>query len=86
MSDDGAKSALSCPLPISSQDTIQLAHGGGGRWMRELIESVFYSAFSNPELETRHDSAVLDLNGVRVALTTDAFVVSPLFFPGGGHR
>lgn len=51
--------------------------------MQELIDSVFYPAFSNPLLDQRHDSSVVDLSGLRLALTTDAFVVSPLFFPGG---
>lgn len=74
---------LNCPISIDCNDTIRLAHGGGGRLTRNLIESVFYPAFANPILDQRHDSAVLDFQGMRLALTTDSYVVSPLFFPGG---
>jgi len=73
---------LQCPLPIDSKDTIQLAHGGGGRQMRSLIERLFMPAFANQALETRHDAAVLDVAG-RIGFTTDSYVVNPLFFPGG---
>ena len=73
---------LNCPLPLR-HDTIQLAHGGGGRMMRELLEKVMFPAFSNQALDARHDSAVLDLGGVRLAFTTDTYVVQPRFFPGG---
>ncbi len=74
---------FSCPTPINRHSTVQMAHGGGGRLMRNLIEQVFLAAFENPASAARHDSAVLDLDGVRVAFTTDSYVVSPLFFPGG---
>jgi hydrogenase expression/formation protein HypE len=60
-----------------------MAHGGGGRQSQKLIESVFLAAFRNPELELLHDGAVLDLPPGRVAFTTDSYVVSPIFFPGG---
>lgn len=77
---------LDCPVP-HLPSTIQLAHGGGGRMMRRLIQNIFYKIFANPELLEHHDSAVLDLgsfgDGRKVAITTDAYVVSPLFFPGG---
>ncbi|WP_316676715.1 hydrogenase expression/formation protein HypE [uncultured Tolumonas sp.] len=73
---------LNCPLPMR-HDTIQLAHGGGGRIMRELLEKVMLPAFHNPALDARHDAALLDLGGVRVAFTTDTYVVKPRFFPGG---
>lgn len=76
-------SSLSCPSPLGQYSTVVLAHGGGGRLMHQLLERVFVSAFRNPVLETRHDAAVLDLGGVRVAFTTDSYVVRPLFFPGG---
>lgn len=78
--------SLDCPVP-HLPSTIQLAHGGGGRMMRRLIQSIFYKAFASPALLEHHDSAVLDLgapeNGRKIAITTDAYVVSPLFFPGG---
>ena len=73
---------LECPLPLPC-DTIQMAHGGGGRIMRDLIESVLFPAFANPALEARGDAAVLDLDGCALAFTTDSFVVSPRSFPGG---
>ena len=68
--------------------TINLAHGGGGRAMRALIEDVFLGAFGNPLLEPLEDQAVVPLRdllaqGDRLAFTTDSFVVDPLFFPGG---
>ena len=76
---------LSCPVPLGAPSTVQMAHGGGGRVMRELIESVFLPAFAaNPAARRApHDSTVVELGGARLALTTDTFVVSPLFFPGG---
>jgi hydrogenase expression/formation protein HypE len=75
--------ALSCPLPIHDLERITLAHGGGGTVMHRLLNDVFLRAFDNPHLQQRHDAAVVDLGGPRVAFTTDSFVVQPLFFPGG---
>ena len=81
--------ALSCPLPIVEHATIQLAHGGGGRFMRNLIEGLFRPAFAaDGPRSPAHDSAVVpycfrDRRGGRLAMTTDTFVVRPLFFPGG---
>ncbi len=75
--------ALQCPIPIQEYPTVLLAHGGGGRLTQMLIERMFRPAFRNPALETLHDGAVLEVEGVRLAFTTDSFVVSPLFFPGG---
>jgi hydrogenase expression/formation protein HypE len=74
---------LQCPLPLDRYPHVMLAHGGGGKLMHQLIEQVFLEAFRNPLLETRHDGAVLDLGGQRVAFTADSYVVRPLFFPGG---
>jgi hydrogenase expression/formation protein HypE len=62
---------------------VQLAHGGGGRLTRELVEGLFVPAFTNPALAERHDSAVISVGGVRAAFTTDTYVVSPRIFPGG---
>jgi hydrogenase expression/formation protein HypE len=76
--------ALSCPVLPRRHERIQMAHGGGGRLMRDLIESVFVSAFRNRLLETRHDGAVFPSPaGGRLAFTTDSYVVRPRFFPGG---
>lgn len=74
---------LTCPVPIGNYPTVLLAHGGGGRLMHQLIERVFAPAFSNPALDAQHDAAVLTAGGARLAMTTDSYVVRPLFFPGG---
>ena len=73
----------SCPIPHGDYAHILLAHGGGGRLMHQLIEQTIVPVFRNPVLEVRHDSAVLEIAGVRLAFTTDGYVVRPLFFPGG---
>jgi len=65
------------------KSAILLSHGGGGKHTRDLIEKYFIPQFSNPFLEALGDSAVFDINGSRIAMTTDTFVVQPLFFPGG---
>jgi hydrogenase expression/formation protein HypE len=64
-------------------DRILLAHGGGGRLMRELIDQLFAKTFANPDLEVANDSAVVSAPSGKLAFTTDSFVVNPLFFPGG---
>lgn len=76
-------SCWSCPLPLADYPTIVLAHGGGGRLGMELVEHLFLPAFRNPELEGLGDAATLSLGSGRLAMTTDSFVVQPLFFPGG---
>jgi hydrogenase expression/formation protein HypE len=72
-----------CPLPIGHHEQIVLGHGSGGKLSAQLLESVFLPAFSNPLLSKLDDQALLEVNGSRLAFTTDAFVVTPLFFPGG---
>ena len=72
-----------CPLPIADYPHVQLAHGGGGRLSQMLVERMFAGAFANPALAPLHDGAVLEVGGARVAVSTDSFVVSPRFFPGG---
>jgi hydrogenase expression/formation protein HypE len=64
-------------------ERITLAHGAGGRASRNLVEALFLEAFRNPLLEPLEDQAVFEVDGARLAFTTDSFVVSPLFFPGG---
>jgi hydrogenase expression/formation protein HypE len=69
-------------------DSVTLAHGGGGKAMKDLIDDVFVRAFDNPTLAPLEDQARLSLaelsvRGDRLAFTTDSFVVDPLFFPGG---
>lgn len=73
---------LECPLPKLDFDVITLGHGSGGLLTNRLLDAGVFNLFSNEQLDQRHDGAVLDLNG-KVAFTTDSFVVSPLFFPGG---
>ena len=65
------------------QDHILLAHGSGGTMMRDLIEEVFIAGFGDELLARMDDAGVADFPGTRVALSTDTYVVSPLFFPGG---
>jgi hydrogenase expression/formation protein HypE len=74
---------LSCPLPFEDYPTVLMAHGGGGKLMNQLIDKMFLTAFDNPALRERGDSACLKSSGKRLAFTTDSYVVSPLFFPGG---
>lgn len=75
--------AWSCPLPLRSHPTIVMGHGGGGKLTADLIQHLFLPAFANDTLAGLTDSAVLEAPGARLALTTDSFVVRPLFFPGG---
>ena len=63
-------------------NTVTLAHGAGGRQTSELIDKIFKAHFSNPDL-TADDAAVLEAPKGRIAMTTDGFIVSPSFFPGG---
>ena len=74
---------LTCPAPHPAKDTVVLGHGSGGRLSAELLHSVFLPAFHNPVLARLDDQAIVEVNGLRLAITTDSFVVKPLFFPGG---
>jgi len=74
---------LSCPAPLPVKDTVLLGHGSGGRLSAELMRSIFLPAFRNPALARLDDQAIVNVNGTRLAFTTDTFVVKPLFFPGG---
>ncbi|TAN23856.1 MAG: hydrogenase expression/formation protein HypE [Acidobacteria bacterium] len=80
----------SCPLPLREHERIVLGHGAGGKLTAQLINDVFLPAFRNPVLERMDDQAVLALPAAttgqgagRLALTTDSFVITPIFFPGG---
>ena len=82
-------SIAACALPATQHKQILLGHGSGGKLMHELIETVFRSLLPAPT-QSLNDSAVFDLpagqagaNGARLAITTDSFVVDPIFFPGG---
>ena len=83
MSDDSPTLFGACPLPIFEHKQIVLGHGSGGKLTAELIEKIFLPAFANPVLDKLDDQAVLQINGSRLAFTTDSFVVTPIFFPGG---
>jgi hydrogenase expression/formation protein HypE len=73
----------SCPLPLSDYPTIVLAHGGGGRLSKQLIETVFLQAYGNESLNLLRDGAVIDVTAGRIAFSTDSYVIHPPFFPGG---
>jgi hydrogenase expression/formation protein HypE len=73
----------SCPLPLADYPAIVMGHGGGGKLGNELVEHLFLPAFRNPALESLGDAAVFDVGSGRLAMSTDSFVVQPLFFPGG---
>ena len=74
---------MQCPTPVNDGERVQLAHGGGGRRMHELLEGLLLPSFGNDILLERHDGATLNIAGARLAFTTDSYVVRPLFFPGG---
>ena len=73
-----------CPVPVQQRARIVLGHGSGGKLMHDLIARTFLPAFDNPLLRAGDDAAVFRLSACsRLALSTDAHVVYPLFFPGG---
>ncbi|MCM8775004.1 MAG: hydrogenase expression/formation protein HypE [Candidatus Omnitrophica bacterium] len=74
---------MTCPISIKDYPKITLAHGAGGSLTGQLIEKMFLPMFDNPALALQHDGAVLGFGNKRLALTTDSYVVQPLFFPGG---
>ncbi len=74
---------LNCPLPLDQNNHITMAHGGGGKIMNQLIQNLFQSQLSNPHLDTLHDGAVFEIGSVKMAFSTDSFVINPIFFPGG---
>ncbi len=80
---DNHVAGLVCPVPINRHTHIQMAHGGGGRLSQQLVEEVFLPAFANPALGARHDGARLEFGALRLAFSTDSYVVKPMFFPGG---
>ena len=69
--------------PKLRDELITLAHGAGGKATRALVEGLFLEELDNPLLAPLSDSALLELNGSRLAFTTDSYVVKPIFFPGG---
>jgi hydrogenase expression/formation protein HypE len=78
-----AITGFSCPAPLPARDTVLLGHGSGGKLSAELVREIFLPALRNPALDKLDDQAIVAVNGSRIAITTDSFVVKPLFFPGG---
>src|SRR3954469_450203 len=72
-----------CPVPTLDRDRVLLGAGSGGRLTAELIETLVLPAFHNPALAPLDDQAILTVGNSRLAFTTDSYVVTPLFFPGG---
>jgi hydrogenase expression/formation protein HypE len=83
MDEDVSTLPGSCPVPFLDYTEVLLGHGSGGKLTADLIEKLFLPAFRNQYLEKLDDQAVLEVNGSRLAFTTDSFVVTPIFFPGG---
>lgn len=85
MDEKGSANVLgaACPVPILDHKQIVLGHGSGGKLTAELIQKLFLPAFRNEYLDRLDDQAVLEVKDGRLALTTDSFVVTPIFFPGG---
>lgn len=79
----GPKFEHACPIPKSDYEHVMLAHGGGGKLTKQLIDKMFYAEFGNEYLNRGHDGAFLPSPGKILAFTTDSFVVDPIFFPGG---
>ena len=74
---------LACPLPLGAHEHVVLGHGSGGRLSAELMRDIFMPAFNCPALAAQDDQAILPVEAGRIAISTDSFVVKPLFFPGG---
>jgi hydrogenase expression/formation protein HypE len=73
---------LTCPVPLTNNETVLLGHGSGGKMSAELLRDVFLPVLGNPEL-AMNDQAVLRIGEMKIAITTDSFIVSPIFFRGG---
>lgn len=90
-SKDSAKSSpdfdgWTCPLPLRDYPTVVMGHGGGGKLSADLIKHLFFPVFENPALAEMGDAAVVELGvtgEASIAISTDSFTVTPLFFPGG---
>ncbi len=88
MSEELNLSGWTCPLPLKNYSTIVMGHGSGGQMMSDLIKHMFLPNFDSTILSQMGDSAVFELpqeqeENIRLAFSTDSFVVSPLIFPGG---
>jgi hydrogenase expression/formation protein HypE len=83
MNNDIHFEGYTCPVPIKPNDTVVLGHGSGGKLSHDLINRLFLPELGKAAPRALDDSAIVNINGQRLALTTDSHVVSPLFFPGG---
>jgi hydrogenase expression/formation protein HypE len=83
MTDDFNFEGYTCPVPIKPNDTVVLGHGSGGILSHDLINRLFLPELGKAAPRALDDAAIVNINGQRLALTTDSHVVSPLFFPGG---
>jgi hydrogenase expression/formation protein HypE len=73
---------LNCPMPELDFDVVTLGHGSGGLLTNKLLDQTIFNLLNNETLDSRHDGAVFSANG-QLAFSTDSFVISPIFFPGG---
>lgn len=82
MKDEAIRMKANCPLPQVDFDVITLGHGSGGTLTQKLLDSGVFKVLSNPILDMHHDGAMFNLSG-RIAFSSDSYVISPIFFPGG---
>jgi hydrogenase expression/formation protein HypE len=78
-----AAAGLTCAMPITNADRVQLGHGSGGRMSASLIGDLFLRELRNPALAELGDGAIVSAGGAELVVSTDSFVVSPIEFPGG---
>ena len=76
------KMHLECPMPKFDFDIITMGHGSGGLLTHQLLKSGVFNVFANDMLDQQHDGASFEING-RIAFSTDSYVITPIFFPGG---
>jgi len=82
MEKNNLKMNMQCPMPQLDFDKITLGHGSGGTLTQKLLDSGVFTVLANPYLNQKHDGATLTLQGP-LAFSTDSYVISPVFFPGG---
>ncbi len=82
MNKQNLRMQLNCPMPEMDFDLITMGHGSGGLLTNKLLESGVFNLLKNDKLDIHHDGAILTLDGP-IAFSTDSFVISPIFFPGG---
>ncbi len=80
---DRTRMQLQCPMPKLEFDIITMGHGSGGLLTNRLLDSGVFDLLKNDLLNERHDGAIFDVQSAKLAFSTDSFVISPIFFPGG---